>query len=148
MSESAFRWTDRSAYWVSERAYLLFTEGRYRESLALLEGLMELFPQSVYYKDSASALHLALGNPREAIRYATDVITVEPDNISALVRRCEGYLLLGVIAEAVHDLERMKVLRAHAPMRRMEMRLSHVRGGMASSSVDMKGVFDQTTIDH
>jgi len=124
MIEEAFEWSDRSAYWVSERAYLLSTEGRHRESLSLLEGLMELYPRNMYYKDCASALHLALGSSHEAIRYASDIIAADPDNVSALVRRCEGYLLLGMTAEASYDVERLRVLRADLPARRMGIRLS------------------------
>lgn len=124
MSLKPFGWSEWVAYRVSERAYLLFTEGRYLESLALFEGLIELYPQNVYYKDCVSAVHLTLANPSEAIRYASEVIAAEADNISALVRRCEAYLLLGMTSEARRDLERMKALRAYAPATRMEMRLS------------------------
>jgi len=122
----AIGWDERSAYWVSERAYFLYTEGRCRESLALLEGLMELDPDNLYYKDSASALHLALGNPGQAIRYASDVISADPENINALVRRCEGYLHLGKSSEARRDVARMNLLGATLHVRRIEMRLQVV----------------------
>jgi tetratricopeptide (TPR) repeat protein len=120
-------WNERSAYVVSERAYLLHTEGRYRESLALFDGLLEMYPDNLYYRDAISALHLSLGNPEEAIRQASNVITSAPTYSYAFVRRCEGYLLLGMGEEARRDVDRLKELQAYGPARRMEMRLTAVR---------------------
>jgi tetratricopeptide (TPR) repeat protein len=120
-------WNDNSAYLVSERAYLLHTEGRFRQSLALFEGLLEIYPDNLYYRDAVSALHLSLGNPEEAIRHASSVIASAPTHANAFVRRCEGYLLLGMSEEAKRDLERLKDLQAYGPARRMEMRLMTVR---------------------
>lgn len=120
-------WNEHSAYKVSERAYLLHTEGRYRESLALFEGLLEMYPGNLYYRDAISALHLSLGNPEEAIRQASNVIASAPTYANAFVRRCEGYLLLGMSEEAKRDVDRLKELQAYGPARRMEMRLTTVR---------------------
>ncbi|HTF67876.1 MAG TPA: hypothetical protein VK638_34875 [Edaphobacter sp.] len=120
-------WNEHSAYAVSDRAYLMHTEGRFRESLALFEGLVEIYPDNLYYRDALSALHLSLANPAEAIRYASDVIAASPTYTSAFVRRCEGYLLLGMCDEAERDLERLESLHAYGPARRMEMRLMSVR---------------------
>jgi tetratricopeptide (TPR) repeat protein len=120
-------WNEYSAYRVSERAYLLHTEGRYREALALFEGLLEMYPNNLYYRDAISALHLSLGNPEEAIRQASNVITSAPTYTNAFVRRCEGYLLLGMREEAKRDVDRLKELQAYGPARRMEMRLTTVR---------------------
>jgi tetratricopeptide (TPR) repeat protein len=120
-------WNEHSAYAVSERAYLLHTEGRHRESLALFEGLLEMYPDNLYYRDAISALHLSLGSPEEAIRHASNVITSAPTYSNAFVRRCEGYLLLGMNEEAKRDVDRLKELQAYGPARRMEMRLMAVR---------------------
>jgi tetratricopeptide (TPR) repeat protein len=120
-------WNEHSAYVISERAYLLHTEGRYRESLALFEGLLEIYPDNLYYGDAISALHLSLGNPEEAIRQASNVITSAPTYSNAFVRRCEGYLLLGMNEEAKRDVDRLRELQAYGPARRMEMRLMAVR---------------------
>ena len=127
MSRFPGGWNDHAAYMVSERAYLLHTEGRFGESLALFEGLLEIYPDYLYYRDAVSALHLSLGNPSEAVRYASSVIASAPTYTNAFVRRCEGYLLLGMGEEAKRDLERLKDLRAYGPARRMEMRLMTVR---------------------
>jgi tetratricopeptide (TPR) repeat protein len=127
MSMNSARWTEDAAYLVSERAYLLHTEGRYQESLALFEGLLEIYPDDLYYRDAVSALHLALGQPEEAVRQASLVIDSEPTYANAFVRRCEGYLLLGMSREAERDLEQLRALRATGHIRRMEMRLMAVR---------------------
>ncbi len=127
MSIVPSEWNEHSAYVVSERAYLLHTEGRFRESLALFEGLLEIYPDNLYYRDAASALHLSLGNPEEAIRYASSVIASTPTYANAYVRRCEGYLLLGMGDEAERDMERLEYLQAYRPAQRMEMRLMAVR---------------------
>jgi tetratricopeptide (TPR) repeat protein len=127
MSKVPAGWNEHSAYMVSERAYLLHTEGRFRESLALFEGLLEIYPDNLYYRDAVSALHLSLGNPEEAIRHASSVIAAAPSYTNGFVRRCEGYLMLGMSEEAKRDLERLKDLRAYGPARRMEMRLMTVR---------------------
>lgn len=127
MSRVPAEWNEHSAYQVSERAYLLHTEGRFRESLSLFEGLLEIYPDNLYYRDAVSALHLSLGNPDETVRYASGVIASAPTYTNAFVRRCEAYLLLGMTEEAKRDLERLKDLRAYKPARRMEMRLMTVR---------------------
>ena len=120
-------WNEYSAYLVSERAYLLHTEGRYQESLALFEGLLEIYRDNLYYRDAISALYLSLGRPEETIRYASSVIASAPSYTNAFVRRGEGYLLLGMSAEAQGDLQRLKDLQAYGPARRMEMRLMTVK---------------------
>ena len=127
MSITPAVWNEHLAYLVGERAYLLHTEGRFLESLALFEGLLEIYPANLYYKDAVSALHLSLGNPEEAIRYASSVITSSPTYINAFIRRCEGYLLLGMSEEAERDMERLEDLQAYGPARRVEMRLMAVR---------------------
>jgi tetratricopeptide (TPR) repeat protein len=127
MNINPARWNRNSAYLVSERAYLLHTEGHYRESLALFEGLLDIYPDDLYYRDAVSALYLALGKPEEAVRQASVIIEAEPTHINAFVRRCEGYLRLGMSREAEQDLEQLRELRAEAEVRRMEMRLIAVR---------------------
>jgi tetratricopeptide (TPR) repeat protein len=127
MSMDPAKWTEDAAYLVSERAYLLHTEGRYQESLALFEGLLDIYPDDLYYRDAVSALHLALGQPEEAVRQASLVIDSEPTYANAFVRRCEGYLLLGMSREAERDLEQLRALPATGHVRRMEMRLMAVR---------------------
>ncbi|WP_035351860.1 hypothetical protein [Edaphobacter aggregans] len=127
MSVFSASWNEHSAYLAGERAYLLHTEGRFRESLALFEGLLEVDSDNLYYRDAVSALHLSLGNPEEAIRYASSVIASESTYTNAFVRRCEGFLQLGMIEDAIRDLERMEELQAYGAAQRMKLRLRAVR---------------------
>jgi tetratricopeptide (TPR) repeat protein len=124
MSMELIGWNDDIAYLISQRAYLLHTEGHYRESLVLFEGLLEIYPEELYYRDAVSALHLSLKNFDEAIRHASFIIKMDPTYTNAFVKRCEGYLSLGMISEAERDLEQVKALRASGIVRRMEMRVA------------------------
>lgn len=123
MSALPAGWSEHVSHMVSERAYLLHTEGRFRESLALFEGLLEIYPDNLYLRDAVSATYLSLGIPQQAIRFASSVIASAPNYTSALVRRCEAYLQLGMRSEAERDLQRLKELGAHRHAHRMEMRL-------------------------
>jgi tetratricopeptide (TPR) repeat protein len=123
MNLLAPKWLPDFCYLVSERAYLLHSQGRYYEALALFEGLLEIDPGNIYCRDAASALYLMLGKPEEAVRHATLVISSDPTHVNSIVRRCEGYLMLGRMQEARSDLQRLRELHATVHARRMEMRL-------------------------
>jgi tetratricopeptide (TPR) repeat protein len=127
MNISLAEWDEHVAYRVSERAYLLYTEGHFRESLTLFEGLLEMYPENLYYRDAVSALYLSLGNPVEAVRQASILIDADSTYINAFLRRCEGHLLQGLFAEAERDLQWLKQLGALVYARRMEMRLGAAR---------------------
>lgn len=117
------RWDEHVAYRVSERAYLLYTEGHYRESLTLFEGLLEIYPSNLYYRDSVSALYLSLGDPAEAVRQASILIDVDSSYPNAFMRRCEGHLSQGLFSEAERDLARLEQLGALLFARRMKVRI-------------------------
>jgi tetratricopeptide (TPR) repeat protein len=127
MSTIPAEWNEQVAYLISERAYLLHTEGRFQESLSLFEGLSEIDPENLYVRDAISALYLSLGNPPETIRHASRIIASAPNYTNAFLRRCEAYLLLGMSEEAKEDLERLRELGAHRQAQRMEMRWMAVR---------------------
>ena len=134
MSTLAAGWNEEALYAISERAYLLHTEGRFRESLTLFEGLLEIDPENLYLRDAISAVYLTLDEPREAIRYASGVIASSPDHTNAFLRRCEAYLRLGMSSEAERDVEKLKDLGALGAARRMEMRLATVKGKLAAQT--------------
>jgi tetratricopeptide (TPR) repeat protein len=127
MSTFPAGWNEHVAYLVGERAYLLHTEGRFQESLALFEGLSEIHPDNLYFRDALSALYLSLGNAQEAVRHASQIIASAPSYINALVRRGEAYLRLGMTSDAERDLKRLRDLEAYVAVRRMESRLMAVR---------------------
>lgn len=134
MSTFTEGWNEQAVYLVSERAYLLHTEGRFQESLTLFEGLLEINPDNLYLRDAVSALYLSLGIPQETIRHASSIIASSPDYTDAFVRRCEAYILLGMGAEAERDVKRLNDLGAFRAARRMEMRLAAVKRKQAAQS--------------
>ncbi|WP_130420029.1 tetratricopeptide repeat protein [Edaphobacter modestus] len=128
MSSIPVGWNDDVAFDSSERAYLLHSEGRYKESLALFEGLLDLYPGNPYYMDAIAALYLALDRPEEAARIATDLLLDNPSHLQALVRRSEAYITLRMSQEAEADIQQIRRLGARDHASRMAMRLLASRG--------------------
>jgi tetratricopeptide (TPR) repeat protein len=126
MTQSALKWTEYSSYLVSERAYLLYEEGRFYEALILFEGLLELDSEDRYCRDAVTALYLARGQPEQAVRHASLILKAEPAHVNALAKRCEAYLLLGMTQEAERDLQTLQILQAKVATLRMQMRLNAV----------------------
>ncbi len=114
-------WNDEMAFAASERAYLLHTEGRYHESLALFEGLLDLYPDNTYYIDAMAALYLALGRPEAAARMATELLRSNPSHVQALVRRSDAYISLRMSREAEEDIQQLRKLGARNQASRMAM---------------------------
>jgi predicted Zn-dependent protease len=128
MSSVPAGWNDEIAFAASERAYLLHTEGRYQESLALFEGLLDLYPGNPYYMDAIAALYLALDRPESAARMATELLRSNPSHVQALVRRSEAYISLRMSGEAEADIQQLRRLGARDHASRMAMRLLASRG--------------------
>jgi predicted Zn-dependent protease len=123
MSSTPAGWNDDVAFAASERAYLLHSEGRYKESLALFEGLLDLYPGNPYYMDATAALYLALDRPEAAARIATDLLRDNSSHVQALVRRSEAYISLRMSQEAEVDIQQLRRLGARDHANRMAMRL-------------------------
>jgi tetratricopeptide (TPR) repeat protein len=123
MSAIPVGWNDDIAFSASERAYLLHSEGRYQESLALFEGLLDMYPDNTYYMDATAALYLALGRPESAARIATELLRGNPSHVQALVRRSEAYISLRMSQEAEADIQQLRRLGARDQASRMAMRL-------------------------
>jgi tetratricopeptide (TPR) repeat protein len=121
-------WNDEVAFAASERAYLLHSEGRYQESLALFEGLLDLYPGNTYYMDSIAALYLALDRPEAAVQIVTELLRDNPSHVQALVRRSEAYISLRMSQEAEADIQQLRRLGARDHADRMAMRLLTSRG--------------------
>jgi predicted Zn-dependent protease len=130
MSSIPAGWNDDIAFAASERAYLLHSEGRYKESLALFEGLLDIYPGNTYYMDAIAALYLALDRPETAARIATELLRDSPSHVPALVRRSEAYISLRMSQEAEADIQHLRRLGARDHANRMAMRLlaSHGAG--------------------
>jgi predicted Zn-dependent protease len=123
MSSIPAGWNDDIAFAASERAYLLHSEGRYKESLALFEGLLDLYPRNTYYMDAIAALYLASDRPEAAARIATELLRDNPSHVPALVRRSEAYISLRMSQEAEADIQQLRRLGARDHASRMAMRL-------------------------
>jgi predicted Zn-dependent protease len=128
MSSIPAGWNDDIAFAASERAYLLHSEGHYKESLALFEGLLDLYPGNTYYMDAIAALYLALDRPEAAARIATALLRDNPSHVPALVRRSEAYISLRMSQEAEADIQQLRRLGARDHANRMAMRLLASRG--------------------
>lgn len=120
-------WSDDLAYSVSERAWLLHAEGHYEESLTLFEGLLDLYPENLYYMDATAALYLALGRPDAAAGVASAVLSRDPSHVLAHVRRCEACIALRRFGEAETNVQQLMRLGAQNHARRMAMRLAASR---------------------
>ena len=128
MSSTPAGWNDDMAFAASEHAYLLHSEGCYTESLALFEGLLDLYPGNAYYMDAIAALYLALDRPESSARIATELLREDPSNVQALVRRSEAYISLRMSLEAEADIQQLRRLGARDHASRMAMRLLASRG--------------------
>jgi tetratricopeptide (TPR) repeat protein len=128
MSSIPVGWNDDVAFAASECAYLLHSEGRYKESLALFEGLLDIYPSNAYYMDAIAALYLALDRPEAAARIATELLRDNPSHVQAFVRRSEAYISLRMSQEAETDIQQLRRLGARDHASRMAMRLLASRG--------------------
>jgi predicted Zn-dependent protease len=128
MSSIPAGWNDDVAFAASERAYLLHSEGLYKESLALFEGLLEIYPGNPYYMDAIAALYLALDRPEATARLATELLLDNPSHVQAFVRRSEAYISLRMSQEAEADIQQLRRLGAREHATRMAMRLLASRG--------------------
>jgi tetratricopeptide (TPR) repeat protein len=128
MSSIPVGWNDDVAFSASERGYLLHSEGRYKESLALFEGLLDLYPGNTYYLDAVAALYLVLDRPEAAARLATELLQSNPSHVQALVRRSEAYISRRMLQEAEADIQQLRRLGARDHANRMAMRLLASRG--------------------
>jgi tetratricopeptide (TPR) repeat protein len=128
MSSIPVGWNDDVAFAASERAYLLHSEGRYKESLALFEGLLDIYPSNAYYMDAIAALYLALDRPEAAARIATELLRDNPSHVQAFVRRSEAYISLRMSQEAETDIQQLRRLGARDHASSMAMRLLASRG--------------------
>jgi predicted Zn-dependent protease len=120
-------WNDDFAYSVSGRAYLLHGEGRYQESLILFQGLLDLYPDNLYYMDAVAALYLALDRPEAAAGLASAVLSRDSSHIQAYLRRCEAYIAQRRFEEAEANVQQLRRLGAQNQARRMAMRLAASR---------------------
>src|SRR6516162_3414987 len=102
------RWTAENFHLIAERAYQLHLQGQHGQALTIICGLLALNPGDPYCLDAAAALSLALGQPQDAVQYASLLLDIYPHHSQALARRCEANVLLGRLQEARDDLSLLK----------------------------------------
>lgn len=118
-------WTREEIELVMERAYELCLQGKHQDGFIIFEGLLALDPGNVYCLESMAALSLTMGEPQNAIDYATLALTFAPRQTEALAKRCEANVILGRLGAAQQDLEALRLLRANAHVKRLSLRMAH-----------------------
>ena len=122
-------------------ATLLISQGRYRESQMLLQGLTLIDPLNPY-------VHALLGSTLqhqnkidEAIAHYSEAILLFPEDINSLTNRGELYLKTGKLNEAAADFARAVELDAtgNNPSA-MRARLLASMAASALDLVDKKGI--------
>lgn len=54
-------WSPKDVYFIAERAYGLYRQGRLREAAVLFEGLVIVDPENVYCRKALTAVCIGLG---------------------------------------------------------------------------------------
>lgn len=103
---AAARWDKDEIRIISEIAYSLAQQGRNQEAILLFEGLIAIAPATAYFQSALGALYLRTGNFAQAVERFDAALTIEPNDIIALVNRGESYIKLGNIPQARQDLEK------------------------------------------
>lgn len=92
------------------RAEILAATDRIDQATSELEGLLKASPGNIPLLNRLGSFYLAAGKPRKAIDTATQVISKDSDNYSAIRFRADAYLNIGKHAEAIADFEKALAL--------------------------------------
>lgn len=122
-----FGWTSEDVFLVSDRAYSLFQQGRYREAAVLFEGLVTVDPENSYCVNALAACHYMLGEPQQTVNVLNRFLQINPNDVEAHSRRCEALLQLGKTNEARQDLEFLNRQGAGAYARRLRLLFDNLR---------------------
>ena len=117
-------WTEADVYSIASRAHALMVQGRYRESQIIFEGLLAVDPGNSYCANALAALHISQGDIERAIAVLSDALARDPHNLESRARRCESYLMVGRMAEAVQDGEILRRALSREEFARFEVLLS------------------------
>jgi Flp pilus assembly protein TadD len=120
-------WTSEDVFLVSDRAYSLFQQGRYREAAVLFEGLVAVDPGNSYCANALAACHYMLGEPQQTVAVLDRFLQVNPNDLEAHSRRCEALLQLGRTNEARQDLEFLNRKGAGQYSRRLRLLFENLR---------------------
>jgi Flp pilus assembly protein TadD len=115
-------WSREDRYYIAERAYRLYTEGRLSEAAILFEGLADIDPEDAYSRKALAAISIRLGRPELGIQHLDAAITRDPRDAEALAARCEVLVAMRDLDSARRDLNLLKHHPAGlAHVRRLEL---------------------------
>ncbi len=93
------------------RAEVLAATNHVDQAISELEHLLQAAPGNVPLLNQLGSFYLVAGRPHKAIEAATQILSHEPDNFTALRVRADAYLNIGDHAEAIADFERALALK-------------------------------------
>lgn len=102
---AAAGWTAEEIRLVADLGYALAEQGRNQEAITVFHGLASLAPATGYFQAALGALWLREGEALLAIEYLNSALTIDPQDIGALVNRGEAFLQAGEREAAARDLE-------------------------------------------
>jgi tetratricopeptide (TPR) repeat protein len=118
-------WSREEIFYVAERGYRLYREGRLRDAAILFEGLAAVDPEGAYCRRALSAISLGLGQYAAAVRYCSALLARNQFDAGALAGRCEALAAMGDIDAARRDLETLLAIPEGAPdARRLQLQFS------------------------
>ena len=118
---AAANWDTSEIRIISEIAYSLSQQGRFREAILLFEGLLAIAPKTGYFQAALGALNLRLKNFPKAIKHLDAALATDARDIVSFVNRGEAYLLNGNITQARADFEQAIQISRSIPPRQTDI---------------------------
>jgi tetratricopeptide (TPR) repeat protein len=98
-------WSREELYYIAERAYRLYCEGRLHEAGILFEGLATIDPEDAYCRKALAAISIRLGRQDLAVRHLSLIIARDRFDADALAGRCEALIAMNDLDAARRDLD-------------------------------------------
>lgn len=118
---AAARWDKDEIRIISEIAYSLAQQGRNREAILLFEGLIAIAPATAYFQSALGSLHLRIGDYAQAVERFNAALSIEPNDIVALVNRGESYIKTGNIPDGRKDLDKALDVAKRLPAKQYDV---------------------------
>ena len=98
-------WSREEVYYIADRGYRLYREGRLHEAAILFTGLVVIDPEDGYCRQALAAISSGLGQHGSAVRHLSAILERHPHNAGMLGRRCEALLAAGDFEAARRDFD-------------------------------------------
>jgi Flp pilus assembly protein TadD len=105
-------WTREEIYYVAQRGYRLYREGKLREAAILFEGLTVIDPDNAYCRKALAAICMRLNQYGTAAAHLDAILARNRFDAEALAGRCEALMGMRDFAAARRDLESLSELPA------------------------------------